>query len=145
MRSTADRIRHTVLFEILALAISAPLASWILDKGILHVGAISVVLSLIAMLLNYVFNLHFDKMLILFGRPVHVRPLWIRIVHAVLFEACLIILTLPLVAWWLDMSLWEAFLVDIGFTLFFLFYAFVFNWGYDIVFPMPTDTTQNDS
>lgn len=141
MRTTADRIRHTVLFEILGLGISAPLASWILEKGILHVGTISVVLSLVAMLLNYVFNLIFDKALLYLGRPVHVRSLWMRVVHAVLFECSLIILTIPVVAWWLDMGILEAFFVDLGFTLFFLVYAFVYNWGYDIVFPMPIDNT----
>lgn len=60
-----------------------------------------------------------------------------RVLHAALFEASLIIFTIPMVAWWLDMTLWAAFLTDLGFTLFFLVYAFVYNWVYDVVFPMP--------
>ncbi|MBW1743836.1 MAG: PACE efflux transporter [Deltaproteobacteria bacterium] len=137
MRTTADRIRHTLLFEIIGLAACAPLASWILDKGLVQVGALSIAISLSAMLLNYVFNLIFDITLVRLCRPVNVRPIWMRVLHATLFEGSLLILTVPLVAWWLDMTLWTAFLTDIGFALFFLIYAFIYNWAYDVVFPMP--------
>lgn len=137
MRTTADRIRHTLLFETIGLVTCAPLAAWILDKGLAQVGALSIVLSLIAMGLNYIFNLCFDLALVRLGRPVHVRPAWMRVMHATLFEASLIFVTIPMVAWWLDMSLWKAFLTDMGFVLFFLVYAFAYNWVYDIVFPMP--------
>ena len=51
--------------------------------------------------------------------------------HALLFEGGLVVLLVPLVAWWLEVSYWQAFLLDIGFFLFFLPYTFVFNWLYD--------------
>ena len=125
------------MFEIIGLAICAPLASWILDKGLAQVGVLSIVLSLTAMMLNYVFNLVFDISLVWLGRPVNLRPVWMRVLHAMLFEVSLLILTVPVVAWWLDMTLWTAFITDIGFALFFLIYAFIYNWVYDVVFPMP--------
>jgi len=137
MRTTADRIRHAILFEIIGLATCVPLAAWILGKGLLQVGSLSIVLSLIAMMVNYVFNVLFDRALLRLGRPVNVRPVWLRVLHATLFEASLVVLTLPLVAWWLDMTLLAAFLTDLGFMLYFLVYAFVYNWVYDVVFPMP--------
>ena len=71
------------------------------------------------------------------GWSVNKRPVWLRMFHAIFFETCLIILTIPMVAWWLDMTLLEAFITDIGFTLFFLIYAFIFNWAYDVISPMP--------
>lgn len=137
MRTSADRIRHTVLFEMFGLALCAPLASWILDKGLVQVGSLAIVLSLSAMVVNYVYNLLFDIALIRLGRPVNLRPPWMRAIHAILFETTLIILTLPLVAWWLDMTLWQAFVADVGFALFFLIYAYVYNLAYDVIFPMP--------
>ena len=140
MRTTADRIRHTLLFEIIGLAICVPLASWILDKGLAQIGVLSIVLSLAAMWLNYVFNLIFDIALVQLGRPVNVRPVWMRVLHAMLFEASLLILTIPAVAWWLDMTLWTAFLTDMGFVLFFLIYTYIYNWVYDVVFPMPVQS-----
>jgi len=137
MRTTADRIRHTVFFELMGLLLCAPLASWGLEKSLAQVGTLSIALSLAAMAVNYLYNLAFDVALVKFGWPVNVRPTWLRAIHAILFESSLIFITVPMVAWWLDMSLWTAFLTDVGFTLFFLVYAFVYNWAYDVVFPMP--------
>ena len=138
MRTSFDRLRHTLLFELFGLALCTPLASWILDKGLVQIGALSITLSLIAMCVNYNYNLIFDMVLVRIGRPVNKRPVGLRMFHAILFETCLIIISIPLVAWWLDMTLLVAFLTDIGFTLFFLIYAFIFNWTYDVVYPMPT-------
>ena len=137
MRTSVDRVRHTGLFEIIGLGVCTPLASWIVNKGIAQVGSLSIVLSLSAMCVNYVYNLVFDIALIRLGRPVNLRPPWLRAIHAILFESSLIILTVPLVAWWLDMTLLAAFLTDIGFAIFFLIYAFFYNWAYDTIFPIP--------
>ena len=136
MRTTADRIRHTILFEVLGLAISAPLASLILDKSLTLIGSLSIMLSITAMGLNYLFNLYFDKALLKLGRPVNFRPVRMRVLHAILFEGTILVLSIPMVAWWLNVNLWTAFLADIGFSLFFLVYAFIYNWIYDVVFPV---------
>jgi uncharacterized membrane protein len=137
MRTSSDRIRHTLLFELIALALITPVASWVLDKSLVQIGSLGIALSLIAMCVNYFYNFIFDIALIRMGRAVNKRPVWLRLFHAILFETCLIVLTIPVVAWWLDMILLEAFITDIGFTLFFLIYAFIFNWTYDVIFPMP--------
>ncbi len=97
----------------------------------------SITISVTAMVFNYLYNLVFDKILVALNKPVHVRPAWMRGLHAVLFELSLLTMTVPFVAWWLDMTLWNALIADIGFALFFLVYAFAYNWVYDIVFPMP--------
>ena len=55
----------------------------------------------------------------------------VRAVHAIAFEAGLVAIVVPLVAWWLDMSLLDALILDIGLLLFFLPYTFLFNLGYD--------------
>ena len=44
---------------------------------------------------------------------------------------------MPFIAWYLSISLMEAFLIDVSFALFYLIYAFVFNWVYDVLFPVP--------
>jgi uncharacterized membrane protein len=48
----------------------------------------------------------------------------------------LLVLFLPAIAWYLDISLWDAFKMDIAMATFYLVYAFVFNWVYDRVFPI---------
>ncbi|PKG37890.1 hypothetical protein CXF74_16535 [Psychromonas sp. Urea-02u-13] len=45
-------------------------------------------------------------------------------IHVVLFEAGLLIFTIPVMAFILHVSLWEAFILDLGVTL----YVFLFNF-----------------
>ncbi len=140
MRTTADRIRHSILFEVMGVLTCAPLAAWALNKDIGHVASLSIAMSIIAMLVNYAFNYAFDILLVRMGRMLNDRPAWLRVIHAFAFEACLVVITVPLVAWWLNMNLWQAFLADIGFVVYFLFYAFVYNWAYDLMFPLPAQS-----
>jgi len=130
------------MFELIGLITVTPLASWILDRDLVTIGSMSIFISFTAMCCNYLYNLAFDHVLKKLGRPLNHRPPKLRVLHAVLFEASLILITVPVVSWWLHMSLWQAFIADIGFALFFLFYAYVFNWAYDAVFPMPVEEVE---
>lgn len=129
-RSLAERIGHALAFELIAVAICAPALAWVMDRSLAHIGALTVMFSLIAMLWNMVFNLLFDRAQARLGFE---RGLLVRLVHASLFEGGLIILLVPLAAWWLSIGLVEAFLLDIGLILFFLPYTLGFNWAYDVL------------
>ena len=61
----------------------------------------------------------------------------IRVLHAVMFEVGLLLVLLPLFTWYLGISLRQAFLMDVSFPLFYMGNAFVFNWAYDRLFPLP--------
>ncbi|EGB15540.1 transmembrane pair domain-containing protein [Pseudodesulfovibrio mercurii] len=137
MRTHADRLRHTLLYEFFGLLTCTPLAAWALDRELLRVGMLSVSMSAAAMICNYLFNLAFDHLLLRLGRPLNVRPPWLRAVHALSFEISLTLVTVPLISWWLDLSLWSALVADLGFTVFFLAYTYLYNWAYDALFPMP--------
>ena len=50
-----------------------------------------------------------------------------------MFEGGLIIVAVPLIAAWLNISLMQAFMLDIGVLLFFLPYTYVYHWGYDVL------------
>ena len=127
-RSVKERFFHAVVFEVLAVAICAPLGAWLLDYSLAHMGLLTLMISLIAMVWNMVFNSIFDDAQRRLG---FTRNLAARAVHSVLFEIGLILAVVPLAAWWLDIGLWEAFVLDIGIVLFFLPYTFAFNWTYD--------------
>jgi uncharacterized membrane protein len=60
-----------------------------------------------------------------------------RVAHSIGFEGGLLILLLPLIAWWLDISLWQALMADMSLLVFFLIYTFVFNWCFDRIFGLP--------
>lgn len=136
MRTMRDRLRHTLFFEVGMVLLLAPLAALILNIEITHVGMLAITLSLVAMGLNYLYNLAFDLTLVKLGRPVHIRSKKLRVIHAFLFESTLLLISLPIVATSLQMTYWQALVTDIGFALFALGYAYVFNWGYDHYFPM---------
>ncbi|WP_439896160.1 PACE efflux transporter [Burkholderia ubonensis] len=70
------------------------------------------------------------------------RTLGRRIIHACGFEGGLIFILVPVVAWWLDISWFDAFLVDLGLFAFFFCYAFVFQWAFDRVFDVPVATKE---
>ena len=60
-----------------------------------------------------------------------------RIAHAIRFEGGPVFTLVPLFAWWFNVSLWQAFVLDLALIVFFLCYTFVFNWAFDRVFGLP--------
>jgi len=91
-------------------------------------GALTLAISLIAMAWNVVYNSAFDRLQRRIGFN---RTLTVRVLHATGFEFGLFLVTVPLAAFWLDISLWRAVVLDAGLLLFFLPYTLVFNWAYD--------------
>jgi uncharacterized membrane protein len=87
-------------------------------------------ISTVALLWNMVFNAGFDRLRRRIGFAMSLK---VRVLHAIAFETGLIIAVVPLAAWWLSISLWQAFLLDIGLLLLFLPYTLVFNMAYDKV------------
>ena len=136
MRTGADRLRHTLGFEGLGLMISIPLFSLLTGQPVDHLGPLAIGLSLLATGWNYLYNLLVDHwMLRQLGRLE--KRLIERVLHALLFELGLLLVALPLTALWLGISLWQALWLDIGFSLFFVLYAFGYNLAYDRLFPLP--------
>lgn len=138
MRNTRDRIRHSVLFELIGLVTVTPLGGWVFGVPISHFGVVAVVSTTLAMSWNYAYNLGFDHAMLRLTGSVK-KTLRTRIIHAGLFEFGLLCLLVPFIAWYLAVPLWQAFVMDVSLAGFYLVYAFVFNWVYDIVFPVPAE------
>lgn len=134
MRSRFDRIRHAIMFEVIGLIlVVGVLSQFGFNMG--HVGMMGVVFSLVATGWNYVYNILFDKyMLRKTGSTV--KSTLNRVVHSLGFEGGLLILTIPAMAWFLNISLLDAFILDIGLVIFYLIYAYLYNLAYDKVFPI---------
>lgn len=125
-----ERFFHSVLFEIGAMAIGAAAVLLAGDFSLEAAAGTGITMSAMAMALNFVFNYVFDKFAT--GKREE-RSLKLRILHTVCFECTLLIFTIPVVAYLLELSLWHAFLADIGLRLTIMVYALFFNWGYDII------------
>lgn len=135
MRTFRDRVRHALLFEAVALAIFIPGSAALFDQPLDHMGVIGVASATIATLWNFIFNVGFDRaMLRLRGSVEKTLPL--RVAHTLLFEAGLVVMLIPLIAWYLDIGLWAALLMDVAIVIFYLVYGFLFNIVYDRMFPV---------
>lgn len=136
MRTTRDRIRHALSFEIIGIVLATPLGALVFDLKLHDIGVVVIASATIAMVWTYVYNLGFDHALQRLAGTT-AKTLTMRLIHAVLFELGLMVLLLPGIAWYLGISLWEALVMDMAFALFYMGYAFAFNWGYDRLFPLP--------
>lgn len=128
--SVKDRLLHMILFEAIALLLFVPLAMLVTGSGAVRMTALSVLLSLIAMAWNYVYNWGFDR---LFGEERIKRGLALRIVHGVCFELGMIAATFPVIMGMLGYDFLTTLALNIGAVAFFLVYAVIFNWVYDVV------------
>ncbi|PAV27247.1 putative membrane protein [Tamilnaduibacter salinus] len=134
MRTTSDRIRQAISFEIIGLVLVVPLAVFTFDLTVVDSAGLSLVGSLMATAWNYLFNLAFDHGLMHWrGTTEKTWPL--RVVHAISFELGLALAFLPVVMVWLGIGVVESLVMDVAFMLFYIVYAFVFTWGYDTMFP----------
>lgn len=123
------------LYEAIAiLAASVGLAA-MSGRGLMHAGGLAVATSAVAVVWNLVFNSLFEAWEARQAR--RGRSLLRRIAHAIGFEGGLVTFLVPLIAWWLEVSLRQALLMDLGLVVFFLIYTFVFNWAFDRVFGLP--------
>ncbi|MFC5741117.1 multidrug/biocide efflux PACE transporter [Dyella tabacisoli] len=127
-KTVRERVLHAVSFELIAILIGVPLLSWLLNISLGKMGVLTVTISLVAMFWNMVYNSLFDR---LQRALAFTRTLAIRVLHALGFELGLIVFTLPLAAWWLEIGLWQALLLEAGVLLFFLPYTLGFNLAYD--------------
>ncbi|HBO21645.1 MULTISPECIES: multidrug/biocide efflux PACE transporter [unclassified Providencia] len=129
-KTLTERIFHAVSFEVIAIAITAPVSAWLLGRSIFEMGTVAIVLSTLAMLLNLFYNMLFDRYWPLSKGP---RPAKVRVAHAIGFELSFVVMGVPILALLLKMSLWNAFLLEVGFFAFFLFYTYAFNLAYDLL------------
>ena len=135
-RSFSDRVRHALSFEIVGLAIFTPLAMLAFDQPAMDMGVIGLISATVATLWNFVFNMGFDRAMIRrTGSAAKSVP--VRILHTLMFEGGLVVLLIPMIAWYLGITLWQALVMDIAIVAFYLVYTFFFNVAYDRVYPLP--------
>lgn len=130
------RVVQAVLYELLALAFVAPVLSLLFGRSGWSTIALTLLMSTIALAWNYAFNVLFERWE---AKQAVVGRSWRRrVAHGLGFEGGLALILVPVMALWLDITLWEALVADIGILLFFLVYTVVFTWCFDRVFGLPS-------
>ena len=130
---SAERLCETL--ERIGDALVALDANALLETEATLEQLLAVIASVVAVLWNLTFNALFERWEA--GQAVRGRSVRRRIAHAIGFEGGLVAFLVPMFAWWLDVSLWEALVMDLGLVVFFLIYTFVFNWAFDAIFGLP--------
>ncbi len=135
MKPKTRRVLQAILYEAFAIAFVGPVLSFAFDKPPASTLGLAVVLSSIALAWNYVFNSLFERWES--RQSERGRSLARRVAHGTGFEGGLVIILVPVMALWLDISALDAFLANLGLLAFFFFYAIAFTWAFDRVFGLP--------
>ena len=142
MQGVPRKITQAILYEIIAVACVAPALALAFDEGMAHSTVLSVIMSGMAlgwnMLYNYLFECWEAR------QAQRSRTFARRLLHAIGFEGGLVLILLPLVAYWLDISLWAALGTNLALFVFFFVYAFAFQWGFDKVFGVPDSARERN-
>jgi uncharacterized membrane protein len=126
MRSIQERIIHTVLFEIGAVAVASPVIAWTTGTPLFDAGAVSIALSVVATICNYVWTMAFDRWV-----PSRRRNLRTRIAQAVGLEFIISLVAIPIFYEFAGATLLQALILDLGGTGFFILYGMGYNWLFD--------------
>jgi uncharacterized membrane protein len=135
MTSARRKIVYAVTFETLGTLL-ASLYLWLVsDAGPASSLALSVLTATIALSWSFVFNSIFEAWEA--RQPVRGRSLKRRTVHALLFEGGLVLICVPVMAWWLQVGYLEALVYEAGLIALFIGYTYLFTWGFDRIFGLP--------
>jgi uncharacterized membrane protein len=135
MKPLTRRVLQAILYEVFAIAFVGPALGLAFDEPQSSSFALAVVLSTIALCWNYIFNALFERWEA--RQAVRGRSFARRLAHGTGFEGGLCFILTPVMAWWLGVSLLEAFVANIGLLVFFFVYAIAFTWAFDRVFGLP--------
>lgn len=135
MTHKTRRVLQAILYEFFAIAFVSPVLSVAFDKPPTSTIALAFVLSSIALGWSYVFNTIFERWES--RQSIRGRSLTRRLAHGLGFEGGLVVILIPVMAIWLDISPLKAFLANLGLLAFFFICAITFTWAFDRVFGLP--------
>ena len=122
------RIVHALSYEIILLVIIAVALSFIFNVPMEVTGGLGIAMAVTSVIWNMIFNYFFEKFE---AKRKLKRTFGVRILHAVGFEGGLMIATIPMVAYAMQMTIWQAVVLDFSLTMCILVYTFIFQWFYD--------------
>lgn len=136
MQGVKRKLVYVTAYEIIGMAISAFGLALLSGHEPTSTGPLAVIITTIAVSWNFIYNTLFEAWE---SRQVsRTRTLRRRIIHAVGFQLTLVVFLIPLIAWWMGITLWQALLLDLALIIIIPCYTFVYNWAFDKLFGLPT-------
>lgn len=135
MSPLTRKLTYAVSFEAFGILLASGLLLVLSDASADQSLILSAVNASVALLWNLIFNALFERWEE--HQPIKGRPRSLRALHALLFEAGLTVTLVPLMAWWLDVTLWQALQYEFALIVMFLVYTYAFTWAFDRLFGLP--------
>ena len=141
MKPITRRVVQALLYEIGAIALTSPIIGFAFDTSASSALTLAAIMSTIALAWNYVFNAIFERWES--RQTIKGRSIWRRLAHGIGFEGGLVMMLVPLMAFWLGISFIDAFIAEMGLLLMFFVYAVLFTWAFDKAFGLPESALQH--
>ena len=135
MSPARRKIIYAVSFETLGTLLASAALMLMSDADAGASLALSILTATIALTWSFVFNTIFETWEA--RQPIKGRSLARRSAHAILFEGGLVLICIPVMAWWLQVGYVQALVYEAGLIAIFIAYTYVFTWGFDRVFGLP--------
>jgi len=135
MQGVKRKLVYVSLYELIGMTFSALGLALLSGTHPSSTGPLAVVITTIAVTWNFIYTSLFERWES--RQADRTRTVKRRIAHAVGFQLTLIVFLIPLIAWWMKVSLVQAFVLDLSLILFIPCYTFAFNWLFDRTFGLP--------
>lgn len=143
VNSRTRRVLQAVLYELIAIAAVGPGLSYLFSEPVGSSMGLAVVFASVALVWSYMFNKWFEHWES--AQTTKGRAFGRRLIHGLGFEGGLVLILVPIMAWWLDTTWMKAFLADLGIFAFFFVYSVVFTWVFDRIFGLPSSASDEVS
>lgn len=136
MQGMKRRVTYVFFYEVLSFLICAMILAVLSGSTISHTGPLSLLIAVVAVSVNFFYNYAFEW----WEKRQHskTRTIFRRVVHAIGFQVVLVTILIPLIAWWMQISLVKAFLLDFSLMIIIPCYTFVYNYFFDHLFGLPS-------
>lgn len=135
MQGLKRRVIYVSTYEIIGLGISSLGLALLSGTQLTDTGPLAFLITTITVSWNFIYNLIFEA----WERRQTLRQRTVkrRIAHAIGFQLTVVVFLIPLIAWWMNISFLEAFLLDAAIIVIIPIYTFIFNWSFDRLFGVP--------
>lgn len=142
MQGVKRKVIYVGGYELLGLVVGTMVMTVLTGKSPATTGLLALMITGIATVWNVSFNYLFEA----WERRQRDRTRTVRrrVLHAVAFQLTLVCFLVPLIAWWLGITLTQAFVLDLVFIVYIPFYTFAYNCAFDRCFGVPSSAVNHE-
>lgn len=135
MTPTRRKIVYAVCFETLGTLVASAYLWTVSNASAGSSLALAILTATIALCWSFAFNTGFEAWEA--RQSVKGRSFRRRTAHALLFEGGLVLICIPVMAWWLQVGYLQALVYEAGLIVVFIVYTYLFTLGFDRIFGLP--------